>query len=117
VSFFYFTQNNSGGYFIIDDFQGEEVVIEAESLEQAKEIFWKLPLNHEACDCCGDRWSDFLPDEKESLIVGGEDINNAKDTLFATHFRVHYLNGKIEAYDLSKPIGEKMTVIKETLNV
>lgn len=60
---FRFRQNNSGGEFIVDDTVDVNVVIEAESADQANEIATKylgiyfngVDEGHER-ECCGDRW-------------------------------------------------------------
>lgn len=59
LKWYHFRQNNSGGYFINDENVGEDVFIQASSVEEVKqkaeEIFNEY---REYCDCCGERWSD-----------------------------------------------------------
>lgn len=60
---FRFRQNNSGGNFIVNDTVDVNVVIEAESADQANEIatrylgiYFNGVDNERDCSCCGDRW-------------------------------------------------------------
>jgi len=64
-----FNQNNSGGYFVVNDNLCCRVFIEANSLEEATTkaeklgCYWDGVASGIDCPCCGDRWS------------GGEEIN------------------------------------------
>lgn len=55
-------QNNSGGYFITDDKVCQNLYIEAENEQEAKEIaeslgcYWDGVANGIDYSCCGDRW-------------------------------------------------------------
>lgn len=61
-TFFYvFNQNNSGGYFVIDENVAATVVIEAKNAKQAGERLEEI-INADGkytsfCGCCGRRWS------------------------------------------------------------
>jgi hypothetical protein len=58
TKFFEFDQNNSGGFFDIDDNVTHRVIIEAKSEEEAIEIFKPMIEDQSySCECCGDRWS------------------------------------------------------------
>lgn len=68
--FYLFKQNNSYGYFDVDDKVCHRLVIEAENEHdatlKAEELgcYWDGVVNGIDCPCCGDRWSgiDYLPD-------------------------------------------------------
>ena len=47
-----FVQNNSGGYLIGPAY----IIIEADTDNEAAQIFHDLNLNYSYCDCCGFRW-------------------------------------------------------------
>lgn len=51
-------QNNSGGYFIINENVGHFVFIEADSFREAEDKFGDIVEGYEEyCPCCGERWS------------------------------------------------------------
>ncbi|HEM5171823.1 TPA: hypothetical protein U1307_001409, partial [Streptococcus suis] len=58
--FYVFDQNNSGGYFVIDENVTSEIIIEAteeaKALERLEEILSQKPEYMEYCSCCGERW-------------------------------------------------------------
>ncbi|MGX9845772.1 DUF7296 family protein [Streptococcus iniae] len=64
--FYVFDQNNSGGYFVIDENVSSELVIEAHSGEEAAnrllEIISQKPEYTNFCPCCGSRWDIEYPD-------------------------------------------------------
>jgi hypothetical protein len=68
LKWYHFRQNNSGGYFIDNDDVGEDVFIQASSVEdvkrKAEEVFSGY---REYCDCCGGRWSDDWIDETDGF--------------------------------------------------
>lgn len=71
TSFYYFTQNNSGGVFIEP---AVDVVIEAEDPDFANYRAEREGLYFDGCDsgddcsCCGDRWSrQWSTDEGDSV--------------------------------------------------
>lgn len=57
-----FSQNNSGGFFEVDDFVCHRVIIEAENAEEANKIALNMGIYFDGCsigvdcNCCGDRW-------------------------------------------------------------
>lgn len=64
TKFYEFTQNNSGGYFDVDDNVCHRVIIEAIDAKHAQSIFEPMIENQSgSCPCCGDRWSNYSPDE------------------------------------------------------
>lgn len=70
--FYTFVQNNSGGYFIKDENVEEVVIIEAETVSDAHEIFDEISEDYqEYCECCGTRWSSF-PEETETPQIFGD---------------------------------------------
>lgn len=62
--FYHFSQNNSGGEYLNVFGEHHHVVVQAESAEQANEIFESLGEDfyfdgvekEMDCECCGDRW-------------------------------------------------------------
>lgn len=64
TKFYEFNQNNSGGFFDVDENVCHRVIIEAIDSSQALSIFEPMIENQSySCSCCGDRWSTYDPDE------------------------------------------------------
>ncbi|HEM3569543.1 TPA: hypothetical protein U1317_001199 [Streptococcus suis] len=64
--FYVFDQNNSGGYFVIDENVSDTLVIEAHSEKEAADRLLKIinqkPEYTAFCPCCGSRWYPEHPD-------------------------------------------------------
>jgi hypothetical protein len=62
MAFFMWSQNNSGGHFVVNENLTWRVVIEADTYEQAEQKAFDLGVYYNGCDddrdcsCCGDRW-------------------------------------------------------------
>lgn len=60
--FFHFNQNNSGGFFDIDDNVRQCVIVEADNADHANDIAREIGIYFNGisrgrdCECCGDRW-------------------------------------------------------------
>jgi hypothetical protein len=65
MEFFEFSQNNSGGSFVVNDKLCHQVIIEAHDYEEAVYIAERLGCYWDGvdcgmdCPCCGDRWSKY----------------------------------------------------------
>lgn len=78
MKWYEFDQNNSGGYFVVDNEVCHTLYIEAESfddaVEKAEELgcYWDGVDKGMDCPCCGDRWNKWNDDpvdiEKYSTI-------------------------------------------------
>lgn len=81
--FYLFTQNNSGGNFFVNDEVSVNVIIEADTAEEAnlfaeeKGIYFNGCDKGYDCDCCGDRWYAQCNDSDgtETPSIYGEPIN------------------------------------------
>lgn len=64
LKWFLFDQNNSGGYYVTDDYVASKVWIQARNAEEAisrmEAILENTDLSY--CDCCGPRWSPYVWD-------------------------------------------------------
>lgn len=71
TKFYKFTQNNSGGYFVVDDNVCYRLFIEANNIQEAIDKAKELGVYFDGvskgidCSCCGDRW--YEPWEDEGL--------------------------------------------------
>lgn len=76
TKFFYFSQNNSGGYFIQNDTVRAHLIIEAQNAKEAADKGEEIAENYsEYCSCCGQRWSfDWVDDEDgtETPTINGK---------------------------------------------
>ncbi len=71
--FFTYQQNNSGGYYEIDDTVAQVVIIEADSPEEANERASDIGIfSYWSCECCGERFS-----SKSDLASGCESVEEA----------------------------------------
>ena len=67
--FYTYNQNNSSGFFVLDDTVTHHVIVEADSHEDANSRAEGVGLYFDGCrkgfdcSCCGDRWSRQWPDE------------------------------------------------------
>lgn len=68
MKFFNYRQNNSGGSFILDEDIRIQVIVEAESAEEADRLAESHGVYFDGCatgydcSCCGDRWSESWDD-------------------------------------------------------
>jgi hypothetical protein len=73
MNWYLFSQNNSGGGFIVNDDVAEEVLIQAESPENANEKAEEIGIYFDGiekdidCECCGDRWSEATDYDKVNI--------------------------------------------------
>ncbi len=104
--FYEFYQNNSDGHFLDDSVNCRNVIIEADSADdanlRAKEIglYFDGVLNGSVvdCICCGDRWYrvyDNDPGTETPQVCG---VNNIEDEPRSVTDRVFYKNGAVETY-------------------
>lgn len=85
--FYEFSQNNSGGTFVVDDKLCHRLYIEAETKNQAIRIaedlgcYWDGCESGEDCTCCGDRWyrDPDIIDIKRLSKVYGEKFDSIED--------------------------------------
>lgn len=99
--FYTMNQNNSGGYFIINDDVREIVVIEAESPRMAEIFANDITQEYSNyCECCGKRWyTDFEEyDGKEIPCLYGQQItlDLLKKQTFNKSAIIYYLDGRKE---------------------
>jgi hypothetical protein len=80
---FTFRQNNSGGHFDVDQFVAEYVIIQARDSFEACDIAEKIGIYFNGvedgrdCDCCGDRWNNFITGTESPEIYGQLPDNEA----------------------------------------
>jgi hypothetical protein len=110
IKFYHFSQNNSGGSFVLDERRGltHNVIVEAYSADDANAraielgIYFNGCATGNDCSCCGDRWSSQYSDSD------GTSVPTIYDEPVETHSSwvawmkpgketaVHYIDGRIE---------------------
>ena len=99
MAWFYFSQNNSGGSFSIDDAAGigPEVWVEAEDVASANDraetfgVYFDGCYDDTDCPCCGDRWSAVDEHDRDDCpVVYSKYAFDWHDTVYA-----HALDGTI----------------------
>ena len=110
--FFTYHQNNSDGYFDYDKKKGITVwvIIEAKNAEQANKRAEQIGLYFDGvgvgdCPCCGDKWYSAYSDDDgtNKPEIYGEPVSKVSGTKWikkGKDIAVHYLNGKIEWFDV-----------------
>ena len=98
--FVIFNQNNSGGYFHVNDDEAHNVVIEGDSLKDIVDKALDILDNSDSCPCCGDRWY---------LDVSERDCHDTwMDKVAFNHFDrvviVHYKSGKRVRYEYKRSL-------------
>jgi len=115
TKYYIFHQNNSGGFFDYNEQNGISSVlaVEATSEKKAQAIFNAIIEKNgqsDSCDCCGERWSDWVGDS--FFLIEGV-VQHANEQLFDclgndrngnARFRyfIHHLDGRIEGYGLTR---------------
>ena len=109
--FYQYNQNNSGGSFVFDKDMGitHHVVIEAESADDADRRAEEVGLYFNGCEegrdcsCCGDRWHPTYGEGDSEPLYYGMPVNKATGAAWMKpnkDIAVHYLDGRIEWYDI-----------------
>lgn len=104
--FYTLNQNNSGGYFIQNKDIDVFVIIEAETVNQLKEIAGSILDEYRSyCSCCGQRWHDSWMDEKDGNdepLIYGKTVEQFNDSFWCRDGKaiIYYLNGNKKIYNL-----------------
>jgi hypothetical protein len=103
LKFYPFRQNNSGGYYVIDEENGisEFISIQAKDYKDSVRILQEISEKNDEffdyCPCCGERWDtcnfDFDGD-LEPMYYDEKLYDNYKGDCQRTAY-VHYYDGKV----------------------
>jgi hypothetical protein len=105
--FFMYSQNNSGGNFIVNDEVTHFMIFEAHSPEEADVLAEKHGVYFDGCDsgidcsCCGDRWSRSWDGGEDKPNLYGKPIEEYDGPFLPTDkpfCRVSYLDGSVDEY-------------------
>lgn len=102
LKWFEFSQNNSGGNFVVDENVSEFVFVQAASAEDAIEIAEQFCDNGDSCECCGDRWSFYLYGDGRSgynePMIYGQPLALFSSSFTKSFSRLHHYDGRVESY-------------------
>lgn len=108
TKFYTFHQNNSGGYYILDENVQHYVIIEGYDLWQIESFARKIFEDYrDYCPCCGQRWDDSWMDEDDMTDepkIYGKDVHEYKNN--GCKAIIYYLDGRKEIVDLGTDKGE-----------
>lgn len=98
--FFHFNQNNSGGSFVKDDSVTTDVIIEADSVDDACDKAEAIGIYFNGCDtgsdcsCCGDRWyrPHGIGDKVPSIY--GTPVTKTQPSWYREECFIYYKSGK-----------------------
>lgn len=111
MSFYHYSQNNSGGGFDVDHERGlsHHVIVEAESPAEATLRAERIGLYFDGygdCPCCGDRWYETSHGDPQPSVYGepveigggfNEDMGFIK-WIDGPEGYVHFADGRVEAF-------------------
>lgn len=105
--FAHFTQNNSGGYFLINEEKGigHHIIVEGLDINDVRRRVEEITEDFsENCSCCGERWDTLIwQDELTSspniyMKPIQEYLNETNLYIKDIYVFVHYIDGTIEKY-------------------
>ena len=93
--FYTFEQNNSGGYYEVDEVIAHVVIVEADSWEEANDIAGhKGVFSYDYCSCCGERF-DPQHKSKKGYATIKEALKPADWMRADKEVRVHFKDGSV----------------------
>lgn len=104
TKFLTYHQNNSGGYYLIDDNVKHYVIIEGYDLWQIEAMANSILSDYrEYCSCCGRRWSSYFDDEDltEEPMICNKSVYEYV-SYWSEQAIIYYLDGTIEVVDIKE---------------
>ncbi|MGL4850888.1 MAG: DUF7296 family protein [Clostridium sp.] len=100
--FYTYNQNNSEGYFIVNDDVAHFIIIEANNEDEANEKMKAIVENYsDFCPCCGERWRDRCHSKKKYPSIWGKNLYEEQDYFYRNDEAIiYYLDGKKSRYKL-----------------
>ena|SRR5690625_74189 len=91
TKFYTYDQNNSGGYFIVNEDVDVYVIVEAESELEADNILSGIVEDYsDYCDCCGERWGSHIGETgTESPTIYGRPVDLSEEGVI-----IYYADGR-----------------------
>lgn len=93
LTWYTFSQNNSGGRFIVDDKVDAYVIIQAPDADTANQLAERIGIYFNGvfdgydCQCCGDRWSSMYSDDygTDKPEIYGQDVLYSPDVVTSSY--------------------------------
>lgn len=100
--FYTLAQNNSGGDWIENDEVRQEVIVEADSYDEARDKLMEITHDHsDYCDCCGERWWFYSIDEYETPCIYGDSLyDESNKEKYNTTYIIYYKDGRKEFQEI-----------------
>ncbi|MGZ8887979.1 MAG: DUF7296 family protein [Halobacteriota archaeon] len=104
-----FDQNNSGGYWEVDDNVSQWVHIQEWSASEAVSKLNALTSHHSYCECCGERWNDWVDEDdgNPEPMCYGKTLEVFEEDEYSRWFqeptgkhRLHFFDGRIASYKI-----------------
>lgn len=108
TKFYRFIQNNSGGFFIVDENLCATIYIEAdniaEAIKKAEEVgcYWDGVSKDLDCSCCGDRWYPDADVITADVMTNAMQYSSAIGHWTTPDVRIFYKNGNIGEITVKK---------------
>lgn len=101
---FHFSQNNSGGGFVVDENVCEDVFIQDTNAASAIRRAEAFMDNSDSCPCCGDRWSFWLDDSDGKPVPMKYDVPAEIEapSFFRKNYKLHFFDGHVETHAFGK---------------
>ncbi|MNB81421.1 hypothetical protein D3C75_282030 [compost metagenome] len=94
TNYFHFRQNNSGGYFIVNDDVAINLIVEAMNANDAEQRMYDITADYsQYCSCCGERWSSWIDDEDGTTepTIYGRKLDERSESII-----IHHIDGRKE---------------------
>ncbi len=100
LKWWHFDQNNSGGYFILNEDVLEDVFIQAGSKEEASSKAEEIFSDYSSfCECCGERWSTWVYSEGTDVPMFYQTpITESTGGMFHHNCVLYFANGDRKYY-------------------
>lgn len=110
--FYTIDQNNSGGYYIKNEYVDYYVSVQASSVKEAEKFLENIVEDYsDYCDCCGTRWSTYLS-EGDAPTIYGTPLTELKDLdtfwLEEKVAIIYYADGTKERFNCIDNTTEKL---------
>lgn len=99
MKWFYFDQNNSGGYFIQNDQVGHGFFVQAETAREADTKAEKIVEDYsDYCECCGVRWDIWSGEDDGHDVpkIYGDPLSEMIKDFGQERYVLHYADGHTE---------------------
>jgi hypothetical protein len=114
LKWYHYSQNNSGGHFIVDDMVANDIFVQARNAAEANLIAEKITEDSAMswCECCGERWYISAYEDSGMPVPSTYEGPYYPGGLFRDEARFHYYDGRVEKIDKDNPPKYNTVVIE-----